>query len=66
MFGNTHSVESKYMIGSSLESRFCEKKMKEDIIILEIVLDSFTVVKTNNQRATTLLQQIGLIGNTYT
>ena len=62
LFGITHSVESKYMIGVSLESKFCEKKMREDIVILEISFDSIIVAKANNQRATTLLEQIGLIG----
>jgi hypothetical protein len=56
-------VESNYIIGSSALSKYCEMKMKKDVIILQVTLDSITVAQANNQRATTLLEQVGLIGN---
>ena len=63
MFSIFYSIQRGYLYGDNIKSRFCEEKMTSDIAVLDIILDTMTVAKSRNKRATSFLNQLGLIGN---
>ena len=64
-FNLFHSVEKRYAVEreSSLLG-YCRDKLKNDVILLTIEVDTLMVVKSNWQMAATTLDKIGLIGMT--
>ena len=66
MFQNVFSVQRGYLYGPEVVSRHCEEKVKKDVVILRVQFDKITVAQSMNKRITSLLDQVGLIGECFT